>query len=60
MISSFLLICSNFFFSSFSKGSLTEDEILKLYLAKFERNGSIDGILTREEFTDYYAGVRLV
>jgi len=45
------------FHPSFLNGVLSEEEVLKNYLAKFEKNGSIDGVLTREEFTDYYAGV---
>lgn len=38
-------------------GTLSEEEVLKHYLAKFERNGSVDGILTIDEFLDYYSCV---
>lgn len=45
-------------------GKKTEDEILKEFLGRFEQNiarppsaSSGDGILTKEEFLDYYSGV---
>ena len=41
----------------FSSGRRTEEEILKAFLAKFEKNTSSDGILTKQEFLDYYSGV---
>ncbi|RWS31757.1 Calcyphosin-like protein [Leptotrombidium deliense] len=41
----------------FQNGTKTESELLTAFLAKFEQNGSVDGILTKEEFLDYYAGV---
>lgn len=42
---------------SFINGDSSENEIFKLWLAKFERNVSTDGILTRDEFLDFYSGV---
>ena len=41
----------------FSSGRRNEEEILKAFLAKFEKNTSTDGILTKQEFLDYYSGV---
>ncbi|EFX68766.1 hypothetical protein DAPPUDRAFT_228861 [Daphnia pulex] len=38
-------------------GEDTEEQILKKFLANFEANGSIDGMVTYDEFLDYYAGV---
>ncbi|CAL4122093.1 unnamed protein product [Meganyctiphanes norvegica] len=38
-------------------GELDEDQILKMYIAKFEGSTSTDGKITREEFYDYYSGV---
>lgn len=38
-------------------GTLSEEEVLKHYLARFERNGSVDGILSLDEFLDYYSCV---
>lgn len=45
-------------------GRKTEDEILREFLGKFEQNiahppsaGAGDGILTKDEFLDYYSGV---
>ncbi|CAG0887514.1 unnamed protein product [Cyprideis torosa] len=38
-------------------GEKSEDEILLKFLAKFEENGSVDGKVTKQEFTDYYAGI---
>jgi len=42
---------------AYLNGDVSKDVILKAYLTKFEQNGSVDGRLTREEFTDYYSGV---
>jgi len=42
---------------AYLNGDVSKEVILKAYLTKFEQNGSIDGRLTREEFTDYYSGV---
>jgi len=38
-------------------GEETEEQILKKFLANFESADSIDGIVTSDEFLDYYAGV---
>lgn len=38
-------------------GELDEDQILKMYIRKFEGSTSVDGKITREEFFDYYSGV---
>lgn len=38
-------------------GELTEKEILRKFLENFEEGGIKDGIVTKEEFTDYYTGV---
>lgn len=41
----------------YQNGTKTEGELLQTFLAKFEQNGSVDGVLTKEEFIDYYSGV---
>ncbi|OTF80872.1 calcyphosin-like protein [Euroglyphus maynei] len=38
-------------------GNKTEQELFGDFIKKFEKNGSIDGQLTKEEFMDYYSGV---
>lgn len=38
-------------------GEETEEQILRKFLANFEANGSVDGMVTFDEFLDYYAGV---
>jgi len=38
-------------------GELDEDQILKMYIKKFEGSTTTDGKITREEFYDYYSGV---
>nr|ABI52676.1 Ca2+ calmodulin dependent protein kinase EF-Hand protein superfamily [Argas monolakensis] len=38
-------------------GERTEKELLARFLASFEEGGIVDGIVTKEEFLDYYAGV---
>lgn len=38
-------------------GEDTKDEILKEFLAVFEKGGIIDGKVTEEEFMNYYAGI---
>lgn len=38
-------------------GEETEEQILKKFLANFEAEGSVDGMVTFDEFMDYYAGV---
>lgn len=41
----------------YQNGQKTEKELLEGFLKKFEEGGSVDGRLTKEEFTDYYSGV---
>lgn len=43
----------------FQNGEWTEDQILKKYLEQFEGGGGVkgDGVITWDEFMDYYAGV---
>ena len=36
---------------------LSSEEVFKLYLAKFKRNGCVDGIVYKDEWIDYYSGV---
>jgi len=38
-------------------GELDEDQILRLFIVRFEGSTTTDGKITREEFHDYYAGV---
>lgn len=38
-------------------GELTEKEILRKFLENFEEGGIKDGVVTKEEFIDYYTGV---
>uniref|UniRef100_A0A6A7G827 Calcyphosin-like protein n=1 Tax=Hirondellea gigas TaxID=1518452 RepID=A0A6A7G827_9CRUS len=38
-------------------GELTEDQILAIFLRKFENKTSMDGKITKIEFLEYYAGV---
>ena len=41
----------------FINGEMTEEEIFKEFLKKFEERGEIDGCVTKEEFLNYYSGV---
>ncbi|CAG2109153.1 unnamed protein product [Medioppia subpectinata] len=41
----------------FQNGQKTEKELFEGFLKKFEEGGSVDGMLTKDEFTDYYSGV---
>ncbi|KAF0310103.1 Calcyphosin-like protein [Amphibalanus amphitrite] len=41
----------------FLSGELTKDQILTQYLNNFEKNGTKDGKVTKDEFIDYYSGV---
>jgi len=41
----------------YQNGQLSEKEIFLHFLANFEVGGNPDGIVTKEEFLDYYAGV---
>ncbi|CAM1297777.1 Uncharacterised protein g1932 [Pycnogonum litorale] len=41
----------------YQNGEKTAKQLLKEYLAKFEEHGDVDGKVTKEEFTQYYAGV---
>ncbi|KAJ8985814.1 hypothetical protein NQ317_012054 [Molorchus minor] len=38
-------------------GEETEDDILKRFLENFEQGATKDGIVTKEEFYNYYAGI---
>ena len=43
--------------SEYKNGDKSEDEVINSFLKKFEKGGSIDGQITRDEFIDYYSGV---
>ncbi|CAH1403803.1 unnamed protein product [Nezara viridula] len=49
-------LCSVRAHPKYRSGEMTENEILRKFMATFER-GSVDGNITREEFFNYYAGV---
>ncbi|KAG8185613.1 hypothetical protein JTE90_023312 [Oedothorax gibbosus] len=38
-------------------GQATEKQLLNRFLRNFEENGVVDGVVTKEEFFDYYTGV---
>ncbi|XP_013780533.1 calcyphosin-like protein isoform X1 [Limulus polyphemus] len=38
-------------------GQMTEKQLFNKFLAKFEENGVVNGVVTKEEFFDYYSGV---
>ncbi|XP_076307568.1 calcyphosin-like protein [Tachypleus tridentatus] len=38
-------------------GQMTEKQLFNKFLAKFEENGVVNGVVTKEEFLDYYNGV---
>lgn len=38
-------------------GQCTEKQLLNRFLKNFEENGVVDGVVTKEEFLDYYTGV---
>ncbi|GBL93281.1 Calcyphosin-like protein [Araneus ventricosus] len=38
-------------------GQATEKQLLNRFLKNFEENGVVDGVVTKEEFIDYYTGV---
>ncbi|XP_065296491.1 calcyphosin-like protein isoform X1 [Dermacentor albipictus] len=38
-------------------GQKTERELLNKFLATFEQGGVVDGVVTKDEFFDYYSGV---
>ncbi|ESN96702.1 hypothetical protein HELRODRAFT_156044 [Helobdella robusta] len=41
----------------FKTGEMTKDQILKEFLDNFQAGSKMDDIVTRDEFTNYYAGV---
>uniref|UniRef100_T1JNW3 EF-hand domain-containing protein n=1 Tax=Strigamia maritima TaxID=126957 RepID=T1JNW3_STRMM len=41
----------------FMNGEKSEDQILNKFLANFEKGSVTDGIVTKDEFLDYYTGV---
>lgn len=41
----------------YQNGALSEEEILNTFINKFEENGATNGIVTKEEFIDYCAGI---
>jgi len=41
----------------YQNGQQSEDELLRTFLGKFEENGCIDGVVTKDEFIDYYSGI---
>ncbi|XP_064471038.1 calcyphosin-like protein [Ornithodoros turicata] len=43
--------------SEYLNGQRSEKELLRHFLATFEEGGIVDGIVTKDEFLDYYAGV---
>ncbi|KFM79570.1 Calcyphosin-like protein, partial [Stegodyphus mimosarum] len=38
-------------------GQVTEKQLLNRFLKNFEESGVVDGVVTKEEFIDYYTGV---
>lgn len=42
---------------NFKNGAMTEEQILRKFLNTFDTKGHEDGIITREEFINYYASV---
>jgi calcyphosin len=41
----------------FLSGELTEDQVFRLFMDTFDTPGQGDGIITKNEFINYYAGV---
>jgi len=41
----------------FKSGEMTEDDVFREFLASFETPGDADGVVTWEEFLNYYCGV---
>ncbi|XP_013776673.1 calcyphosin-like protein [Limulus polyphemus] len=42
---------------AYLNGEMTEKQLLTKFLRKFEEEGDINGVVTKEEFFDYYNGV---
>ncbi|XP_076355810.1 calcyphosin-like protein [Tachypleus tridentatus] len=42
---------------AYLNGEMTEKQLLVKFLRKFEEEGDINGVVTKEEFFDYYNGV---
>ncbi|CAH8614084.1 unnamed protein product [Heterobilharzia americana] len=43
--------------AKYQSGKLTEEQVLKEFLKTFESDKSVDGVVTWEEFLNYYSGV---
>lgn len=41
----------------YQNGDMSKEELVKVFLDRFEQIASVEGILTKEEFLDYYSSV---